>query len=101
MDRLAVDLHGLETQEASIIAYQHMYDLINGKIDEIIFITGIGTGALKYTVENLCDKNNLNYQLLNNGGAYLVTRKSIIINFDDEENEADWEDIKNIFEEFK
>ncbi|VEU72827.1 recombination and DNA strand exchange inhibitor protein [Mycoplasmopsis gallopavonis] len=55
-----VDLHGLETDEAVIIAYQHLLEFQKNQIDSLVFITGKGTGALKTVIANLLDKEKSN-----------------------------------------
>ncbi|MEE3928412.1 Smr/MutS family protein [Mycoplasmopsis ciconiae] len=97
-----VDLHGLLTEEASIIIVNNLFDLENDKVDSITFITGIGTGALKYVVEDQVEKFNFNWTLLNNGGAYFVTKK---INnkfiYDECSDQIDEEEIDYIFKKFE
>lgn len=66
-----IDLHGL-TQEQAIGKIQNaIFSAKTNNYDSIKIITGKGNGVLKYLLENYCDENNLNYQLLNDG-QYLI-----------------------------
>ncbi|WP_426461499.1 Smr/MutS family protein [Mycoplasma hafezii] len=102
-----VDLHGLESQEASIVVFQYINEFKKRKIDAVMFITGKGTGILQATVEKMLEQNNLNYVLENDRGAYYVsqaTNYDYFYNqdFDDDDNEIiDELEIEDIFEKFK
>lgn len=103
MKHREVDLHGLYTEEAAKDLYKHIFDLKNGRIDSILFITGKGTGALKTYVEDFLEKNELIWELRNNDGAFYVTcdqnRNTYYQN--DPEDEHKKEIINDLFEEFK
>ncbi|WP_036452890.1 Smr/MutS family protein [Mycoplasma buteonis] len=101
-----VDLHGLESQEASIIVLKEILSFKKGLIDELFLVTGHGTGILKVTVEDLLRKNDLNYKLSNNSGAFYLSKSN---NFDyfynikyneDDEQIIDEQEIKDLFDEF-
>ncbi|QNM93486.1 Smr/MutS family protein [Mycoplasma sp. Pen4] len=97
-----VDLHGLRTEEAMIEVVNQLYELDNHKISSITFITGNGTGALKAALESLLEKNNYNYSIFNNGGAYIVTLKETQNNYYiEDEGVIDDEDIEDIFNDIE
>ncbi|SYV97597.1 recombination and DNA strand exchange inhibitor protein [Mycoplasmopsis edwardii] len=105
-----VDLHGLETQDALITIQKYVFQILDGSLFDVIFITGNGSGYLKTTLENFIkdhnDHNNVKlfYKSINSG-SYLVYASDNVfnyydVNFEDEPTLSD-DEIAKIFEEAK
>ncbi|KKB26979.1 hypothetical protein MM26B8_02050 [Mycoplasmopsis meleagridis] len=75
---ISLDLHGYERKEI-IGKVEFALDKVkNGNLDQILIISGKGKKSLKNYVEEILDFNNLEYEMTNNGGAFLVKRKNSI-----------------------
>ncbi|QGZ97286.1 hypothetical protein GE118_00510 [Mycoplasma sp. NEAQ87857] len=102
---IEVDLHGLTSEQAMIEVMEYIYDFKNHKYESILFITGKGTGILKVSLEQLLEKNNISFQVVNKGGAYLIQdlANSYTYNneYDDEEEFDDYEDLDELFDQYK
>ncbi|WP_041594013.1 Smr/MutS family protein [Mycoplasma crocodyli] len=92
-----VDLHGLYTQEASILIIQNLNDLINYQLDVVTFITGKGTGALKSEIEHILSSYDVEWNLTNADGAYVVKRNSSIDIYEDDDEIAMQSEIDDLF----
>ncbi|QCZ36422.1 Smr/MutS family protein [Mycoplasma nasistruthionis] len=105
MGQIEIDLHGLRSEEAEIEIAQHLFDLKRYRVDSILFITGIGTKVLKTTLETILDKENMSYQVVNSGGAYLVRMREDSYNYDDfdeyDSSNITDNEINELFEQFK
>lgn len=103
-----VDLHGLLAEEALIVITNNLFDYKTGKVDQIMFITGKGTGILKTTLENYLHSNNIRYSIFNDDGAYLINRFNepySTYDYDSYEDDEEFSmsplDVDNLFNNFK
>ncbi|AZG68615.1 Smr/MutS family protein [Mycoplasma struthionis] len=70
---LELDLHGLDTIEASSQTLLALYEFKNDEYNDTMdIIVGIGTGALRLTVEEILDKEGYRYSYLNNRAVIRV-----------------------------
>ncbi|WP_051619520.1 Smr/MutS family protein [Mycoplasmopsis felis] len=73
-----IDLHGLTSEEATILLQKIVIDLEDKKINEVSVITGLGSGVIKNTVErfinhyNSVNNQKIQYTIENNGGKYFL-----------------------------
>ncbi|QZE12254.1 Smr/MutS family protein [Mycoplasma sp. Ms02] len=99
----SIDLHGLTTEEAQVILINSLFDLKRGRLDVLYVVTGLGSGALKYTVETMAEKNDCQWSVHNNGGSYSIRYNQPASFYRDEPEyeEIDFEDLDEIFENFR
>ncbi|EFF41336.1 Smr/MutS family protein [Mycoplasmopsis alligatoris] len=93
-----VDLHGLFVQDASILIVSNLNDLTKNRISSILFITGKGTGALKSELEHILSTYDVEYEILNKQGAYLVKNKIQYYIYEEDEI-ASQKDIDKLYDE--
>lgn len=73
---MEIDLHGLNVEEATSKIEMALFSFeMNETNNEIIFITGKGSGTINLTFLEIIDNyGNFNYYKLNNRDAYVVTK---------------------------
>ncbi|APJ38587.1 Smr/MutS family protein [Mycoplasmopsis pullorum] len=105
--RQVVDLHGYQSDEIVGIIYNLIYEFHNDGNLELLFITGHGRGAVKYTLLNILEKEKIDYQEINQGGAFLIKPQIYSsYNFADWDDEDEWDeqisqnDLDVIFNEY-
>ncbi|WP_036458986.1 Smr/MutS family protein [Mycoplasma leonicaptivi] len=103
-----VDLHGLEVYQATPKIQIAILELVKNKYNETLIITGKGTGALQTEVERLIKNHNLtnnikiNYDKVNNNGAYyLYISNNFDYTYDFEHKEISKKEINALFELYK
>ncbi|WP_406613711.1 Smr/MutS family protein [Mycoplasma corogypsi] len=99
-----IDLHGYQTEEATIIVENALFDYQNHKVDHITFVTGKGGKVMETVVGNLLDKKRITYSYQNQGGAIIVSRHlNDYLIFDEDEEQQEYitnNELEEIFESF-
>ncbi|MDK2819293.1 MAG: Smr/MutS family protein [Mycoplasmataceae bacterium] len=74
---MELDLHGLNVEEATSKIEMALYSLDTSINDnELIVITGKGSGTMNMTFLNIIEKyDNYNCQEISSRNAYLITKK--------------------------
>ncbi|MBW0594459.1 hypothetical protein HUN03_00135 [Mycoplasmopsis anatis] len=98
---IEIDLHGCTIEQAQSEIWDPFSRLEKGEVSQLLVITGVGTGALKYYVEKTAEEFNFNWVETNKKGAYLITRKVENDNFFQEDEEDFDADIDEIFNQYK
>lgn len=71
---IILDLHGMSENEAILKIETSLYQFERENIS-LTIITGRGTGTLQLVAENILNEHNLQYEIINNGGAIVVWHK--------------------------
>ncbi|MGL5357689.1 MAG: Smr/MutS family protein [Metamycoplasmataceae bacterium] len=73
---LSLDLHGYTENQAvaKVLNFILEFEYDNHE-DEALIITGKGSGSMNIIATDILDeKDNLNYEIINNGGAILIKK---------------------------
>ncbi|WP_373435402.1 Smr/MutS family protein [Metamycoplasma equirhinis] len=72
-----IDLHGLRTSEAISTVLNALYELENDSPNQnyLDIVVGVGTGALRLSVEELLDNENYRYEFTNSNKSSIRVYK--------------------------